>query len=328
MSGEGPGVAIRELVHARMPLFTPSERKLARALLSAYPIAGLEPLSKLATRAGVSAPTALRLVAKLGFDGYPSFQQQLRQEVQLRIDSPVSRYTAPIRMTSELPSPEAEFRILFENLEATAEGLDFYEFNTVVELLSDSRRRVIVLGGVVSRVIATHLVHRLTQLRPGVTLLPETSSAIFDQVVDLRRGDLVVAFDYKRYQHDTNVFLRRAARDKVTIILCTDHFNLCPALEVASHVLTCSVDGPRPFDSPIGGFALVEVLASGVATRLGDAGRRRIARLEAEDSDWMWDHTLLAGVDAVSAEDDRTDGARDTFRGPSHSTQQASRGRR
>ena len=76
---------------------------------------------------------------------------------------------------------------------------------------------------------------------------------------------------------------------------------MCPALDVASHVLTFGLDGPPPFDSPIGGFALVEALASRVAARLGDAGRMRIASLEEEDSDWMWDRTLLNGTVADSS---------------------------
>jgi DNA-binding MurR/RpiR family transcriptional regulator len=247
----------------------------------------------LAARASVSPPTALRLVAKLGFDGYPAFQQQLRDEVQLRIDSPVKRYRPTIRAAPGPGAPLPEFRPLVGNLEATAEALDVYEFNNVVELLADSRRQVVVLGGLVSRVLARHLVLRLIQLRPGVRLSPEASPWIFDQVVDLKRRDLVVAFDYKRYQWDTNAFLRRVASQRITVILCTDTFHLCPALDIASHVLTFSVDGPPPFDSPIGGFALVEALASSLAARLGEAGRARIAELELEDSDWMWDRTLL-----------------------------------
>jgi DNA-binding MurR/RpiR family transcriptional regulator len=300
MFSDGSSVTIRELIDVRRASFTPSERKLARALLASYPTAGLEPLSKLATRAGVSPPTALRLVAKLGFDGYPAFQQQLREEVQLRIDSPVRRYGPTGREAPEPASPLAEFESLAGNLKATAEALDGHEFNTVVELLADSRRRITVVGGVVSRVLATHLVHRLTQLRPGVRLSPETSPGMLNQAVDLQRRDIVVAFDYKRYQRDTNAFLRRAARQKSTIVLCTDSFHQCPALDVASHVLTFSVDGPPPFDSPIGGFALVETLGSCLAARLGEAGRARIARLEDEDSEWMWDSTLLQEAAADS----------------------------
>jgi DNA-binding MurR/RpiR family transcriptional regulator len=290
---EAQRATVAEEIRGRMPSLTTSERRVARALLAAYPIAGLEPLSKLVARAGVSPPTALRFVAKAGFDGYPDFQQRLREEVQLRIDSPASRYAATGGVASDHARPQAEFRTLIENLETTGKGIDSYEFNSVIDLLLDSRRRVIALGGVISRALAAHLVRRLAQLRPGVSLSPENSSRVFDQIVDLRRGDVVVAFDYKRYQQDTNAFMRRASQSKAVVILCTDQLHLCPGLEVADHVLTFSIDGPPPFDSPIGGFALVEALASRIAARLGESGRHRITRMEDENSGWMWDETLF-----------------------------------
>ena len=58
--------------------FSPTERKVARVLLQQYPLAGLETVAQLAQKAAVSGPTVLRLVAKLGFDGYSAFQEALR----------------------------------------------------------------------------------------------------------------------------------------------------------------------------------------------------------------------------------------------------------
>jgi DNA-binding MurR/RpiR family transcriptional regulator len=303
MSAGEREVTIRELLRGGAASFTPAERKLARALLASYPTSGLEPLARLATRAGVSSPTALRLVSKLGFDGYPAFQRQLRHEIQLRIDSPLARYRSAPAGSRQGTLP-AEFGPLLANIRTTADSVDPYEFSATIDLLADLRRRVVVTGGVVSRALASHLVHRLSQLRPRVTLAPAATPALFTQVVDLHRSDIVLAFDYKRYQWDTNEFLRKASGKKVTIVLCTDTFHMCPALEVAAHVLTFSVDGPPPFDSPIGGFALVEALSSCLAGRLGDAGRARIASLEAEDSGWMWDRTLLqADAELVPSDD-------------------------
>ncbi|HEY5858650.1 MAG TPA: MurR/RpiR family transcriptional regulator, partial [Actinomycetota bacterium] len=65
---------------------TPAERRVARALLETYPTAGLESLPQLADGAGVTGPTVLRFVRKIGFDGYPDFQRSLRQEVQARTE--------------------------------------------------------------------------------------------------------------------------------------------------------------------------------------------------------------------------------------------------
>ncbi len=86
------GARIGELVRQRQADLSPAERKLARVLLASYPIAGLESVARFAERAGVSAPTVTRFITKLGFRGYPEFQEQLRQEVQARLSSPLARY--------------------------------------------------------------------------------------------------------------------------------------------------------------------------------------------------------------------------------------------
>ncbi len=56
---------------------TPAERRVARTLLATYPTAGLESLPQLADGAGVTGPTVLRFVRKIGFEGYPDFQRSL-----------------------------------------------------------------------------------------------------------------------------------------------------------------------------------------------------------------------------------------------------------
>jgi DNA-binding MurR/RpiR family transcriptional regulator len=147
-------------------------------------------------------------------------------------------------------------------------------------------------------VLATHLVNQLNDIRPNVELLPAGSSRLLGESLTLTARDVVAVFDYKRYQNDTVTFAREAARRKASVILITDPL-LSPAAEVADHVLTFSVVALPPFDSPIGGFAIVETLIAGVAGRLGEAGRLRMQQMEALSTRWMWDERLLRGSDGV-----------------------------
>src|SRR5438445_6617052 len=86
------GNSVGEVVRQRLDSLSPAERKLARVLLASYPIAGLESVARFAERAGVSPPTVTRFITKLGFRGYPEFQESLRHEVQARLSSPLMRY--------------------------------------------------------------------------------------------------------------------------------------------------------------------------------------------------------------------------------------------
>src|SRR6202171_241195 len=83
---------VMELVRQRLDSLSPAERKLARVLLASYPIAGLESVARFAERARVSPPTVTRFITKLGFSGYPEVQETLRNEVQARLSSPLTRY--------------------------------------------------------------------------------------------------------------------------------------------------------------------------------------------------------------------------------------------
>ena len=78
MTAEANGdVTVAERLQLLRDELTPAERRVVRALMADYPVAGLGPVAKLAAAAGVSAPTVVRLVTKLSFEGYADFQQSL-----------------------------------------------------------------------------------------------------------------------------------------------------------------------------------------------------------------------------------------------------------
>ena len=87
-----PEFLVGELVRQRMGALSASERRLGQVLLAFYPVAGLESLTRFAERAGVSPATVTRFITKLGLRGYPEFQDSLRQELQERLSSPLTRY--------------------------------------------------------------------------------------------------------------------------------------------------------------------------------------------------------------------------------------------
>eukprot|EP01036_Dinobryon_divergens_P012424 gene12424-16736_t len=69
-------------IRAELGSLTPTERRAAHVLLSNYPFAGLETVAQFAARAGVSAPSVLRFVARLGFGAYADFQKRLKDELE------------------------------------------------------------------------------------------------------------------------------------------------------------------------------------------------------------------------------------------------------
>ena len=270
---------VAELVRQRLGSLSPAERKLARVLLASYPIAGLESVARFAERAGVSPPTVTRFIAKLGFRGYPEFQETLRDEVQARLSSPLARFRdePPGRGTDSVLSQALE--VSGHNLKATVDILSHRDVEESVELLADVRRRVMVLGGRVSAPLASYLAGQLHLLRPGIGVVDSERSAPAQHLIDMRKRDVLVVFDYRRYQSDTIESARVAAAQGCQVILFTDPW-LSPASAFARQVLVTSVDTVGPFDSLVGAMAVVEAVVAAVLGRLGTRAEARMQSLE------------------------------------------------
>jgi DNA-binding MurR/RpiR family transcriptional regulator len=274
-----PGSRVGELVRHRLGSLSPAERKLARVLLASYPIAGLESVARFAERAGVSPPTVTRFITKLGFRGYPEFQEVLRHEVQARLSSPLARYRDEQAQQGAGSLLTDALDVSRRNLQATVEQLSHHDFEEAVALVADVRRRVLVLGGRVSGQLARYLVGQLHLLRPGVTLIDAERSAPAQQLIDVRKGDVVIVFDYRRYQADTIESARVASTQGCGIVLFTDPW-LSPASAFARQVLVTSVETVGPFDSLVGATAVVEAMVAAVLNRLGPRAQARMQSLD------------------------------------------------
>src|ERR1019366_7108779 len=217
-----PEFLVGELVRQRMGALSASERRLAQVLLAFYPVAGLENLTRFAERAGVSPATVTRFIAKLGLRGYPEFQDSLRQELQERLSSPLARYerARPGGLTRSVLRDA--FETYEHSLRASIDMVSEHDFDAVIDLLSDSRRHVLTLGGRGRTFLARYLASQLHLIRPGVELNDPERSNPADRLVDLGRRDILVVFDYRRYQSDTINSAKVAAGRGGTVVLVTD----------------------------------------------------------------------------------------------------------
>lgn len=270
---------VAERLQLRLAELTPAERKVARALMAGYPVRGLDPVAKLAAAAGVSGPTVVRLVSKLSFDSYADFQQSLKSEVSRRLSSPLAMHGE--RPAGSAGDALAAAEDLFcDGIRSSFARLPRSEFDQAVRLLADRRRGVTLAGGRFSSVLAEYLAAHLRVLRPGVRVVSAAGGDRMSALLDLGRRDILVAFDYRRYQHDTVRLAAAAKRQGATLIAFTDPY-LSPLSANADVILTSSVRSPSPFDALTPALALVEAVITAVVDRLGDEPLSRMARYDA-----------------------------------------------
>ncbi len=279
-------LSVAEQIRQRLGELSPAERRVARTLLAGPPTIGLESSARLAQYAGVSGPTVSRFIAELGFSSYGAFQRALHEEISARMMPPDEVYRQHQKEERPADLLEGCARILGEAVATSVTGLDAAEFGRAVSLLADGARQVMVTGGWFSQLLAGYLASVLRELRPDVRLVGPSASDRAGAIADIRRRDIVVAFDFRRYERDTLAIAQTARAVGARILLITDPW-LSPVADVADAVLTAQVSGPAPFESMTAAMAVVETLVASVADALGDAGRARFERFGEIAGRWV-----------------------------------------
>lgn len=272
-------VTVAERLRLRLGELTPAERKVARALMADYPVGGLEPIARLSAAAGVSAPTVVRLVSKLAFDSYADFQQSLKSEVSARLSAPLELHAGCPEAARGDALRRTEI-LLCGGIRSSFARLRPAEFEQAVRLLAEPRHSLTLIGGRFSSMLAEYLAAHLRILRPGVQLISAAGADRMSSMLDVGRRHVLVAFDYRRYQHDTIRLATTAREQGATVIACTDPYR-SPLAAHADVILTSSVQSPSPFDALTPAVALVEALIAALVDRLGDVPRARMARYDA-----------------------------------------------
>ena len=264
------------LIRIKLGDLTPTERRAAHVLLSNYPFAGLETVAQFASRAGVSAPSILRFIARLGFGAYADFQRHLKEELEAQLQSPLMKQSPEGTNSTPLSAFAAT---VLANVAQTFEAVAPTEFEAILTILTDTKRRLHVVGGRLTEAVALYTVRHLRIIRPEVTLVEGQAATWRDQVIDFGKRDVLIAFDIRRYQDDVVLLAQEAAERGATIVLFTDQW-LSPIARVARHVISARTAVPSNWDSNAAILAVVEALIAAATKSLWELSRARMEALE------------------------------------------------
>lgn len=275
----GQNRTVEELLAAGLEGFTPSERLLAGHLAGHYPVAALGSLAQLASAAGVSQPTVLRMVRKIGFSGWPAFQACVRDEIEARLTSPIARHD---RWAGGVPDTHILNRFadaVLSNLSATLARIDHAEFDALADALADPDRRIYLAGGRITHALADYLATQLRVVRRGVTLVQGSSDDWPPVLLDLAPRDVLLVFDIRRYENTILQLVEMAARQDAVVAVLTDPW-VSPAAAHARFRFSAQVEVPSVWDSTVALQVLVETLLAAVQDRTWPETERRMKRLE------------------------------------------------
>jgi DNA-binding MurR/RpiR family transcriptional regulator len=272
------GESISERISNAIDTLPAGEGKAAQALIAEYPLIGLKTVAEYAARAGVSSPTILRFISRLGFAGYPEFQSALQIEVVEQLQSPLIRAERRPKGNSSV-TLEPFVEAVAENVHETFRHVSDADLDKLSALIGDTRLRLHLIGGRFTDPVARYMAAHLRIIRRDVFHIEGQEASWRDQLMDMGKKDVLIVFDIRRYQDSLVAFAERAAARNATVILFTDQW-LSPIARVARHVVTARTAVPSAWDSSAAMLALAEAVIGRVTSRGGEAAAARIADLE------------------------------------------------
>jgi len=272
-------LTVAERIRGRYESLTRAERQLANAMLERYPLSGLGSITAVAEASGVSTPTVARMARKLGFGGFPDMQATLRAELEATLSNPIAKHD---RWAENAPDAHILNRFadaVMDNMRQTLRQLNPETFNAVVRLLCDRGRAVHVVGGRITRSLADYFFTHMQVIRPGLTLIASNANTWPHYVLNMNQGDVLVAFDIRRYENDILRLAEMATSRGVTLVLFTDQWG-SPAAKHAAHSFQSRIEAPSAWDSSVVTLFILEALIAAVQTGTWEETRDRMKALE------------------------------------------------
>jgi DNA-binding MurR/RpiR family transcriptional regulator len=219
------------------------------------------------------------MAKKLGFGGFPDLQAALRAELEATISNPVAKHD---RWAADAPDTHILNRFadaVMENMRQTLHQLDPAEFNAAAALLADRKRGVHVVGGRITRSLADYFFTHMQVIRNDTTLIASNSNTWPHYMLNMQKGDVLVAFDIRRYERDILMLAEMVSSKGVRLVLFTDQWG-SPATKHADHCFNCRIEAPSAWDSSVVTLFIAEALIAAVQNATWKETKQRMNTLE------------------------------------------------
>ncbi|MEZ6190694.1 MAG: MurR/RpiR family transcriptional regulator [Phycisphaerales bacterium] len=270
--------SLTDLVAAAGGELTPTDRRIAEAVLAEPTLLAFGTVSDLADRVGTSRPSVVRFAHKLGFPGYTGLQRLMRTEVSRKLARPSERVRGDEKIDL------GAHQTINDAIDSVFDAVEGQRISRLVQPVVDASQ-VWVLSGETSRAGAIAFYSGLSMIRPNVHLLDDRSAG--SELSHAGPGDAAVVFDFFRYRKLVVTAARLLAQSGVKVVAITDG-PLSPLIELTDNWCEITVPAIGPFDSSIPVVAIAELMVAKVARELKDKATERIDRIES-----LWESTEI-----------------------------------
>ena len=254
------------------------QKRIADYILNHYDKASFMTAATLGNLVGVSESTVVRFAAELGYDGYPELQKALQEIIRVRLTA-VQRLEVASNRVDEENILQTVLMSDMEKIKVTLEQIDRSAFQKTVETIL-SAKHIYILGVRSSAALASFLGFYFNLMFQNVRLVHTSSvSEMFEQILNLEQGDVVIGISFPRYSKRTIQALQYAKDSGATVISLTDSES-SPLVPISDIALTSRSDMVSFADSLVAPLSLINALIVAISMRKKEEVTRNFEKLE------------------------------------------------
>lgn len=240
--------SLSELLQKRLKRLTAREEQLASNMSNNMELWAFANAKSIAEQAKVHRSTIIRFAQKIGFKGFPEFQEAVRKEFLK------THTTAPeLSLGFDKSGNDAVTSVVqsvygkdLNNLKMTYQNLDFEDLDKTAAGLAKAKR-VLIFGRRFSYPIALHIGYFLRVMRDGVSIAPDPGGSSVDSLFSMSDSDYALIVTLVRYSPEVQRVLDYLQQVQTPLTIMTDAGNLPRGAEHASllraHVKSSSILG-------------------------------------------------------------------------------------
>jgi DNA-binding MurR/RpiR family transcriptional regulator len=284
-------------ISQQMSSMSKGQKSIASIILNHYEQAAYLTAARIGEEAGVSESTVVRFAMELGFEGYPHFQKELQEELKVRLTS-AQRMKASFKLAGREDILGAVLQSDIEKLRRTSDKLDREQFNQAVDAIL-SARRIYILGVRSAAPLASFLGFYFNLIFDNIRLGHTTSvSEMFEQILPVGKGDVVVAISFPRYSKRTIKAMTYARSTGATVVAITDKAE-SPVSENSDISLLAPSDMMSFVDSLVAPLSVINALIAAIGFKRQEHVIETLEKLE-----HIWDEYDVYDKGDINAQED------------------------
>ena len=267
-----------EKIKTHMSEFSKSQKLIGGFITDHYEQAAYMTASRMGSTVGVSESTVVRFAIEMGYEGYPEMQKALQSYSRTRLTA-----LQRLDITNNRVDPDNVLKsVLHQDVDRIRATVDLNEekaFNDAVDKII-SAKNIYIFGAMSSNVPARFMDNYFQLIFDNVHFVqPVNTSGIYQQLIRIDKGDVLIAFSFPRYCQSTANAAQYAASCGADIIAITDSA-ASPLGAIANHLLLAKSDMVSFADSLVAPMSLINAIIVAVGMKKRETLEKTLERLE------------------------------------------------